>query len=282
MIYINGNKVDFQIFPNKEKRLDLDFEQILENRVGTYEKVIWQWQSDEDIFELLLLDSVLNNFNSYDLYIPYMPYSRMDRVYERNTAFSLDVLTTLLAQQLKAVNSIYVLDPHSEKTLDFLKWKFNTSSTRKIGEWDYNLAKDVLSNVDTSNVWIVFPDKGAANRYNTDDYENVIICEKVRDFTTGKIQGVKAHIEKQQTNNNFMPLYIIDDLCSYGGTFVASLKSIKEDLEIIPKTSNLIVTHSEEGLLKGSVLNNFDKVYTTDSLAKIDHEAVTVKSILEI
>ena len=129
----------------------------------------------------------------------------------------------------------------------------------------YEFAKDVINytKLDINKAWFVFPDKGAAKRYNADDYPNVIICEKVRDFATGKIQQIKAHVEKQTTAvKQDSPIIIIDDLCSYGGTFVGAIKAIESDLKIKSKNNWLIVTHAE-----ANVPNTFNKVFSTDSIA---------------
>lgn len=272
-IYLNKNVVNFVTFPNKEKRLDLELDFLKETN-----EVIWKWQDDSDIFELFLFDSVMNKLKeNYTLFIPYMPYSRMDRVEKENTAFSLDTLTRLFAQQLKAMKDVQVLDPHSPETLNLM-----IAKGIKAKEYDFSLAKKVLKDIDLSKVWIVFPDKGASIRYNADDYENVIVCKKTRDFSTGKILSIEAEILKSSIDfNSNETIYIIDDLCSYGGTFVGCLAAIERDLGKV-KNAHLIITHSEEAILKGEVLGNFDTVYTTDSLSTPIRNEIKITKIEEI
>ena len=134
----------------------------------------------------------------------------------------------------------------------------------------YEFAKDVIdyTKLNTKDAWFVFPDKGAAKRYNANDYPNVIICEKVRDFATGKIKEIKAHIKKQTTTpEKDAPIVIIDDLCSYGGTFVGAIKAIESDLNIKSENNWLIVTHAEEAMMQADIPNTFNKVFSTDSIA---------------
>ena len=279
MIYLNGQKVEFIKFPNKERRLDLPEDMVNTNLYQIVNNVYWKYENDASIFELLLLDSAIETYGEkYNLYIGYMPYSRMDRIENEGTAFALDIITDILTKNLLCVNLIFILDPHSYITLKQLNQKSIPKSERKIAyefeyKYDdkiYSFAKDVINytKLNTKDAWFVFPDKGAATRYNADDYPNVIICEKIRDFATGKIQQIKAHIEKQTTAvKQDAPIIIIDDLCSYGGTFVGAIKAIETDLKIKSKNNWLIVTHAEEAMMEANIPNTFNKVFSTDSIA---------------
>ena len=295
MIYLNGKKVEFIEFPNKERRLDLPNEILnkvsenspfrafhITNKANT---VYWKYENDASIFELLLLDDAIHSYKQvYNVYIGYMPYSRMDRIQEKGTAFSLKILTDLIKNNLKALNLLFILDPHSKETLKQFPKEYQNKYTRYYNNAHefkhknyldessnkYEFAKDVIdyTKLNTKDAWFVFPDKGAAKRYNADDYQNVIICEKVRDFATGKIQQIKAHIEKQTTTpKQDAPIIIIDDLCSYGGTFVGAIKAIESDLNIKSQNNWLIVTHAEEAMMEANIPNTFNKVFSTDSIA---------------
>ena len=78
----------------------------------------------------------------------------------------------------------------------------------------------------------------------------------------------KAHIEKQTTSpEKDAPIIIIDDLCSYGGTFVGAIKAIENDLKIKSKNNWLIVTHAEEAMMVADIPKTFQKVFSTDSIA---------------
>lgn len=284
MIYLNGKKVNFIDFPNKERRLDLPKEMVNMDVYDVVNAVYWKYNGDASIFELLLLDDAIRSYKeNYNLYIGYMPYSRMDRTENEGTAFSLNLMTTLLTQNLRAINKLFILDPHSEVTLKQLNRKSKQNRDDNFAKkfeyldhWSdettqiYSFAKDVIdyTKLNIKNAWFVFPDKGAAKRYNAEDYPNVIVCEKVRDFATGQIQNIKAHIEKQtNTPDKHTPLIIIDDLCSYGGTFVGAIKAIENDLGITSKNNWLIVTHAEEAMTQGKVPETFQKVFSTDSIA---------------
>ena len=261
MIYLNKHKIEYVTFPNKERRLDLNKELLT-----TKNNVLWKYEDDSSIFELFLFDDAMKSLDAtYTLTIGYMPYSRMDRIQNLGTAFSLDILTRLMSQ-LQSVNDIKILDPHSPVTLEkFKEYDINAK------ELEFSMANDVLqyTKLDINNAWFIFPDKGAANRYDCDLYPNSIICEKVRNFQTGKIESIRAHIHKQTTvPTDDAPLIIIDDLCSYGGTFVGAVAAVKNDLNIDTPNRWLIITHAEEAIDFGQVPSTFSKIFTTDSIAK--------------
>ena len=265
MLYLNDNKVEFITFPNQEKRLDLPLEFINNLHENI---VLWNYETDASIFELLLFDEVMAKLkHNYKLVVGYMPYSRMDRTNEKNTAFSLKVLTQLLSEQTSALKEVFVLDLHSPETISKFK-----EYGMKVQEIDYSLADEVMefANVNLDETWIVFPDRGAANRYDYYKYPNVIICEKTRNFATGAIESVKAKITRtkgsiaKEMNPN---LIVIDDLCSYGGTFVKALEAIETHPTIHFDEAWLIVTHAEKAMEEGKALEKYDKVFCTDSIS---------------
>ena len=279
MITLNKQVVEFITFPNNEHRLDLD-----ESLLNDGNKVLWKYENDGSIFELLLFNSSMRQLGAtYELIIAYMPYSRMDRVEKQSTAFSLKALTELLLLQLTNVMSIKVFDPHSKVTLELLG-----KSTIEVSELEYSLADDALANVDLEKSWVVFPDKGAAARYNYEKYPNVIICDKTRDFATGRIIDLVAHVHKHngllenQVEGQFN-VYIIDDLCSFGGTFVRAIDASLKAINSLPNEAHLVVSHAEDSIHKGQVFEVFDKVTTTDSLlTNFDNEQLTVRHLVDV
>ena len=264
MLYLNNNKVEFITFPNQEKRLDLPLEFVNNLHENV---VLWNYETDASIFELLLFDEVMAKLkHTYKLVIGYMPYSRMDRVHEANTAFSLKVLIQLLSEQTSALKEVFVLDPHSPETLSKFK-----EYGMKAQEIDYSLADEVMkfANVNLDETWIVFPDRGAANRYDYYKYPNVIICEKIRNFATGVIESVNVETRSKSSiaKEMMLKLIVIDDLCSYGGTFVKALEAIEKHPDINFDEAWLVVTHAEKALEEGKVLEKYDKVFCTDSIS---------------
>lgn len=113
-------------------------------------------------------------------------------------------------------------------------------------------------------------------------FNSIIVCEKNRDFNTGKILNVIAKIEKSDDMINYSipkEVYIIDDICSYGGTFIAVKKAVKELLKKSKLEFNLIVTHTEDVIEKGEVLKEYNEVFTTDSLITIEHPKINILNL---
>lgn len=107
MIYLNENPIEFITFPNKEKRLDLPKEFVKSHDSDVVNDVYWKYETDESIFELLLLDNAIKSYNQeYNLYIGYMPYSRMDRVKDQGTAFSLEVIAHIINNLSETVSNV--------------------------------------------------------------------------------------------------------------------------------------------------------------------------------
>ena len=238
MLLLNNQQVHFIDFPNKERRLDLPKELVKDMNT-----VIWHYDNDGSIFELLLFEKVMFQLKKpYDLIIGYMPYSRMDRIQEDTTAFSLELLCKLLANNTIMLNKVFVSDPHSPVTLELLH-----KNSIPAEELNYSLADAVMEYA---------------------KYPNVIICEKTRDFATGRITDMKSHIHKQTTTpDSDAPLIIIDDLCSYGGTFIRAIDTVKKLDNVTSNDAWLIVTHAEQAIDEGSVMTTFNKVFCTDSIA---------------
>ena len=265
MIYLNNHEVEFISFPNREKRLDLDTSFLKDED----NKVIWKYQDDADVFELLLFNKAMKQLRKqYKLYIGYFPYSRMDRVENKNTAFSLEVIASIIEKEIKySATKCYILDPHSPKTLELLNFGISEDFDDFAEELDFSLADYVLKDTDLNDIWVVFPDKGAAQRYDCDKYPNVIICQKTRDFQTGKITSLTAEVYKQEGTPNWRATHvIIDDLCSYGNTFIKALDACQD---LVPGTfqkANLIVSHAENSMGIGEVPKRFNNIYTTDSI----------------
>lgn len=121
---------------------------------------------------------------------------------------------------------------------------------------------------------IVFPDKGAKDRYikfvSDKKKINYIEFEKKRDFDTGKIISIDLTEESElflNKNKDIKRFFVIDDLCARGGTFIGIAKKIKA---MYPNSEiNLVVTHCEDTVANGELHLYIDKlIVTTDSILK--------------
>jgi ribose-phosphate pyrophosphokinase len=111
----------------------------------------------------------------------------------------------------------------------------------------------------------MYPDAGAAKKYKADS--TCIIGNKHRNGE-GRIDSYELLNFVEGTKS----VCIVDDICSYGGTFVAVAKALRERGV---ETIGLIVSHCEDNILKGEVFNYVDFVYTSDSICHIEnHEKI--------
>lgn len=247
MIKINGEKVELSKFPNGETLVDTE----LLNRAENGCRIDFKWEKDEDILHLLFVLGHLRHKNIQEkkIFIYYMPYSRMDRS-ENGSCFTLQIVGNLLWNTTFTSDDFYVVEPHSEKTLELLEYaeRINVISP---------LCKNIceIENIDV----ICYPDKGAKERFKDDSVNlPVIYCEKVRDFDTGEIKGLELNSDIDLTGKNVL---ILDDLCSKGGTFYYTAKKLKEN-----GVNNVYlgVCHMEYSVWNGKILNygNGEKLIT--------------------
>ena len=261
MIKLNGVEVPFEKFPNGETKVD--GQQIINLMVG-FNHIEFKYESDSDLIKLMFVKKHLDEYNEKSsITIYYMPYSRMDRV-EENSVFTLKYVSEFInSLNFEKVN---VAEPHSDVAMALLdKSKLLNVTT--------NILLQVLIEVefDKDNDYLIFPDAGAQKRYGKLKGYKQLIGHKNRDFKTGEI--TKIDLVGEIPDKPFKAI-IIDDLCSYGGTFyrinddgkesgVASLLNKIGASEIY-----LIVAHAEEAIFKGSIFTGgvIDKVFTTDTI----------------
>lgn len=78
----------------------------------------------------------------------------------------------------------------------------------------------------------------------------------------------------------YKSILLIDDICSYGGTFKYSLEKLKE---LGAGECNIYVTHCENSVLKGDLINSdwFERIYTTNSIFTGSHDKIAVNYLYE-
>lgn len=252
MIYLNGQKLDFEKFPNGETKVNGEQIVGLNNASNT---VTLKYESDDDLIKLMFVKRYLDTISRHAyLRILYMPYSRMDRV-EGNSVFTLKYASEFI-NSLK-FDRIYVLEPHSDVTTALLNNAVAKHTTVSL------LAKTIkeVGFCDYNEDYLFFPDAGAQKRYSMFKYPS-LVGYKSRDFQTGRINGLEV---VGNAKPGFKAI-IVDDLCSYGGTFILSAQRLKE---MGASEIYLVVTHCENSIFKGDVFkkdNLINKVFTSDSI----------------
>lgn len=255
MILINSKMVDIKHFPNEETSMG---EQLI-NFVSEKDKtqtITLRFETNEDLINLMFVKEWMEEegYCNIDLYIPYLPYSRMDRKVGSHL-YTLKYIAKMINQM--NFKNIFVLEAHSDKTLELLKNVTLMSYTKELVEksmadMEFNLEKDA----------VVFPDKGAKERYKhlLNDSVKVLQGVKDRDFKTGDILGIKF---EKNPDKEIERVLIVDDLCSRGGTF-CQISDLCEEFGI--EESYLAVTHLESNVYTGKLFEKVEKVFTTDAM----------------
>ena len=268
-VSMNGKdmgEVIIETYPNGETRLNLT--DLIPNGLTIY-SINWKYESDSDFTTLAFIADYIrtksNNYNKIltELNILYMPYSRMDRS-ENNSVFTLKTACKLINNM--EFDSVIVNEAHSSITSELL----NNCRDLNISEILFGLAeKDIALSNDNIPLICFYPDKGAKERYSSVIKKGTYLYgKKVRDFDTGRIIDydiVDKDIFDVMNNKEPFNVIIIDDLSSYGGTFVQASKKLKE---IGANKVYLVVAHAEESVYKGELFDHIDKLYTTNSILK--------------
>lgn len=262
MIKINGFRVDVGNFPDGTLLVKLD--KVFQDEVDTFKviKYRWDYESDNELFTLICLRRHFEKSSkSHILYLPYVPHARMDRVKNTGDVFTLKYF----CEVINSLNfdKVVVRDPHSNVTTALLE----NVQCEDMKYW----FDDLLDRVDNGNLVLFYPDEGAMKRYSEmiQGYPYAFGVKK-RNWETGQIEGlalVHGNIVKGKD------ILIIDDICSYGGTFLHSAKALKEAGAV---NISLYVTHLEANVLKGEMYSSglINKIYTTPSITQAVPEGI--------
>ena len=253
MLFVDKEQVKVTKFPNGELLVDTTLLRKLKDGRTTYLPILlYKYDGSDSIQELMLACDYLGEAD-YHLYISYLPYERMDRVQEDN-CYSLQTFMRQLQAVFKG-NGIIVNEVHSHFTEEPIKRKISNRNTS---------AGIALQVIEQGGVDVIcYPDKGARKRFDSlgeDAGKPQIYCEKVRDFSTGKIMGLDLITDGYDVTGKHV--LIVDDLCSAGGTFYYTAQKLRE---AGASKVDLVVTHMENNVLNGKILQ------TTDEKTVIDH-----------
>ncbi|OBZ08742.1 MULTISPECIES: ribose-phosphate pyrophosphokinase [Bacillales] len=263
MLKFNGVELGLKQFPNGETLVNGD--EIL-THMADFNTIVWKYEDDGDLIKLMFVKSYLDDRRvKSTLTIYYLPYSRMDRV-EGTSAFTLKY-TAAFINSLN-FESVTIIEPHSDVSLALID--------RSIGKYPtIQLLEQVAAEVgfDPEQDYLFFPDAGAQKRYSKVQGYKQLVGFKARDFQTGQIKSLDV---VGNVDGKGFKAIIVDDLCSYGGTFMLSAEKLKE---IGATHIYLLVGHCENSIYKGKILESdlIDKVYTTDTiLGKAEHHKIHV------
>ena len=262
MIKLNGKEVEFEHFPDGTPFFKFD-----PGGLSTV-YIEWNYHNNEEMIFLMFLTRHLQNHGVKDinLVMPYVPNARMDRVKMDEDVFTLKYFAEFI--NYLAFKSVYVLDPHSTVTEALI----NNIRIMPNDIYPSSMSK-ILSYDDETDTFLFFPDEGAMKRYAPYADREYTFGIKQRDFATREIVGFDIAGDIKYIKN--CNVVIIDDICGSGGTILHSAKKLKE---LGAKKIYVIVTHCENTIIKGELLNSnlIERIFTTDSTLTIKNAKIDV------
>ena len=240
------------------------------------ENVTVRIRNPVDLFKVVLLRSTYQrNKKPINLTVLYLMGGRMDRRLSDSEPWTLDDVGWILNPTDWPFDSVDVFCKHSGVTRLAVGCHpcpmivedsfFDTGILNCILGYDSELIKG--GRYETRDVAhsLVYPDKGACDRFTT-DYKfpswhktaEPVVLSKKRELSTGKILGMQI-----ESGNVGECCVIVDDLCDGGATFIGAAKCLRE---AGAKFVGLVVAHGifSKGL---DVLfdNGIDHIHTSNS-----------------
>lgn len=259
-LLVGDQTIDFEttIFPDgtsqvwKLKELPEDFDPQYDEL-----KILWLFENEGEIVHVCQLANLLEEMfdqESHTLVVPYLPYGRQDKKVGNTASFALHTFTSILYHA--NICRVETYDAHSS-----VETETYIESTKP----------DDFHRAIFNHSVVVFPDKGAADRYGKSDafkHVSKLYCQKIRDQLTGNILGLELVGEENDLIAlNGGDILIVDDICDGGMTFIKVAEAVNK--VAAPRCIDLAVTH---GLFsKGkAVLHDagISKIYTTNSLLR--------------
>lgn len=252
MITVNGEIIDQHHFGAGELNIKLRPYPPEINKIY----IEWRYESDEELFTLACIRHYYAD-KRCELYLPYLCHARMDRVKNPEDVFTLQTFASFINGL--AFEKVRVLDAHSNVGIALIHHCENESPKEHIQK-----AINKLSYA-KGNLCLFFPDEGAQKRYG-EMFPNMpqAFGIKKRNWETRKIEGYMIIGEE---NVKYKEVLIIDDICSYGNTFIKAAEALES---AGAKEVNLYVTHCEDAISKGNIFKDerINKVFTTGSLVR--------------
>lgn len=256
MITINNKKVDINHFPDgtlllKEAAADAF-------HPGNAVTIRWNYENNEELLAVYFLAKHIQAAGCRELILdmPYIPNSRQDRVKNPEDVFTLKYFAELVNSLNFA--EVRVLDAHSNVSLALID-RVRPYTPQKYIE----KAIDEIVQQGGKKPLMFYPDEGAGKRYSGMIALPYCFGIKNRDWSTGEIKGLSVAGETERIAGS--DVLIVDDICSYGGTFIHSAEALAA---LGAANIDLFVSHCEENALRGKLCEcgHIRQIYTTDSI----------------
>ncbi len=261
MIKVCGEIIENKYFPDGTTSFRVNVPE------GDTVTVTWCFDSTSEMADLFFTVNHIRTHNrkaDIILEMPYIPNARMDRVKNNDEVFTLKYFAEFINSL--DFRCVKVYDPHSDVSAALIDRIEKVSHIPLIEqimeEIGFRPEKDIM----------FYPDAGCAKKYESLIKLPYLKGEKKRDWRTGKIEGLElsGNIPEEPFR-----VFIVDDICSRGGTFYHSAKKLRESgaTEIY-----LYITHCENTILGGELISSglVDRIFTTDSIFTKENELIKI------
>ena len=251
MIKVNDIAITPGNFPDGTLMVKFDPNQIDQDTREIWME--WTYENDAELFTLICIKRHLESHfydTSYFLYLPYIPHARMDRVKKEEDVFTLKYFCEVINSL--HFSAVYVCDAHSNVSLALLDNVIQEP-----------IEENIQASIEKSGAEaLFFPDEGAMKRYSDMATLPFAFGMKKRDWSTGQILGLDLIGAENIAGKKVL---IVDDICSYGGTFARAAKALRE---AGAAAVYLYITHCEDNIHKGDIFKDgiIECVYTTNSI----------------
>jgi ribose-phosphate pyrophosphokinase len=263
-------------FGGGEQHIKFDNEDLLD----TFNATIWlHYAQDSEIWKLALIVDAMRRAGPVvmRLNIPYFPAARQDRVCVEGEPLTVKVFADFI--NAMNFNRVTIFDPHSDVTAALLNKVKVVDNTKFVGA----ILGEMNALDGTGKTVLVSPDAGSnkkvanvAKHLNNISGQDICVvrADKLRNVATGQIIETTVYADDLTGKE----CYIIDDICSKGGTFCALAKVLKAKGA---SKVYLVVSHYEGTAnvqtLKDSGIN---LIFTTNSKPFVDrNDYLVVKNI---
>lgn len=273
LVNSDNSDIDFKITQFPDGQQDVQITSIFKYTQDVQVRVLSHLNSFKDLELVVCSVKCLNNIGIKDveLYIPYLLGARSDRKFARG---GVNYLKDIISPIINSLNlsKVTVLDPHSDVSEAVLN-NFHKEPNFLVASWALDKILENENKETLNDFFMIVPDAGALKkaydlvgwiqRRNNIGVPNLLPCSKHRDIASGEI--LDTLIPKDKFNGE--TCFIVDDICSKGGTFKSLAKKLKS---LGAGKIYLIVTHYE-GTANLEELSEcgITQVFTTNSITTI-------------
>lgn len=267
MIWLNDKIVEINHFPDGALLLKENVKDVCSDKDRKM-IISWHYENNEELLVIYFLTKHIrkSGVDKIILDMPYIPNARQDRTVNEEDVFTLKYFAEMINSLEFA--EVRVLDAHSNVSIALI------NNAKLLSPKPYiEKVISIIREERGKEPLMFYPDEGAGKRYWGMISLPYCFGIKKRDWKTGEIKELEVSGETGQISGK--DILIVDDICSYGGTFLHSVIKLKD---LGAENIYLFVSHCENSVLKGELIKSelLNKIYTTDSIYHGEHQKIEI------